>query len=47
MALVRPILDYGATVWYHVLKKDIRAIENVQRRTTTLIRRIEDLSYID
>ena len=30
--LIRPILDYGNLIWFPTLKKDIRAIENVQRR---------------
>ena len=32
--LIRPILDYGNTIWFPTLKKDILAIENVQRRLT-------------
>lgn len=35
--LVRPILDYGNTIWYPILKKDIRSIENVQRRITKIL----------
>ena len=43
--LIRPILDYGNTVWFPSLKKDIRAIENVQRRITRLLPELSLLDY--
>ena len=43
--LIRPILDYGNTIWFPTLKKDIRAIENVQRRLTRLLPELSHLSY--
>ena len=43
--IVRPILDYGNTIWFPTLKKDVRAIENVQRRLTRLLPELSYLSY--
>ena len=43
--LIRPILDYGNTIWFPTLKKDVRAIENVQRRLTRLLPELSHLSY--
>ena len=45
--LIRPILDYGNTVWFPTLKKDIRAIENVQRRVTKILPELSSLIYED
>ena len=43
--LVRPILEYGNTVWCPYRKLDILAIEAVQRRATKLIPDLRHLSY--
>ena len=43
--LIRPILDYGNTIWFPTLKKDIRAIENVQRRLTKILPELCHISY--
>ena len=43
--IIRPILDYGNTIWFPTLKKDIGAIENVQRRVTSLLPKLSHLSY--
>ena len=43
--LIRPVLDYGNIIWFPTLKKDIRAVENVQRRLTRLLPELSDLSY--
>jgi len=43
--LIRPIMDYGNTVWFPTLKKDIRAVENVQRRVTRILPELVDLGY--
>ena len=43
--LVRPILEYGNTVWCNGLKKYATKIENVQRRFTKHIKGMSDLPY--
>ena len=43
--VVRPHLEYGASVWSPYLKKDIREIEAVQRRATKQINNLKDMSY--
>ena len=43
--LVRPSLEYASTVWSPSLIKDKQALENVQRRATKLVKRIQNLSY--
>ncbi|VDI07537.1 Hypothetical predicted protein [Mytilus galloprovincialis] len=45
VALVRPHVEYGNTIWYPHLKKDINAVEKVQMRATKLIPDIRHLSY--
>ena len=46
-ALVRIHLEYANSVWYPYLKKDVEAIERVQRRGTKLIPSLHDLTYED
>ena len=46
-ALVRPHLEYAASVWNPYKVKDIEMIERVQRRATKLISGLKDLSYAD
>ena len=41
--LIRHILDYGNLIWYPTLKKNIRAIENVQRRITKVLLELSQL----
>ena len=43
--LIPPILDYGNLIWFPTLKKDIRAIENVQRRITKILPQLSNLCY--
>ena len=45
--LIRPHLEYGNIIWHPRFKKDIDAIERVQRRSTKLVSNIRDLSYIE
>ncbi|KAJ8037149.1 hypothetical protein HOLleu_17897 [Holothuria leucospilota] len=44
-ALVRPHLEYAASVWNPHLKRDIDSSENVQRRALLFIPSIKGLSY--
>ena len=44
-SLIRPNLEYATVIWSPWLKKDIIAIEQVQRRATKLVREIAHLSY--
>ena len=43
--IVRPHLEYATTVCTPLFKKDMIAIENVQRRATKLVTSIKNLSY--
>ena len=45
IALVRPHLEYGNTVWYPHLEKDKKLIENVLRMATKIIPGMKDLQY--
>src|SRR5271155_181787 len=46
-SLVRPRLEYCVQAWSPYLKKDIEAIERVQRRATKLIEGYHNMSYED
>jgi hypothetical protein len=45
--IVRPHLEYGNSVWALSLKKDITAIEKVQRRATRMVPELNEMSYED
>ena len=45
--LVRPILEYGNSVWSNGLKKYKNLVENVQRKLTKHITGLQDISYED
>ena len=44
-SLIRSHVDYGNSIWFPVLKKDMRIIENTQRRATKLLPDFYHLSY--
>ncbi len=46
-ALVRPHIEYGNTIWYPYLRKDIISVEKVQKRATKIVPQLRDLSYED
>ena len=46
-AFIRPHLEYAASAWSPYLKKDIQALENVQRRATKRVKQLKNLSYED
>ena len=43
--LIRPKLEYAATVWSPHLKKHIRKLERIQRAATKLVPELENLPY--
>ena len=44
-SLVRPNLEYVSSVWDPYKTKDVEATENVQRRATTMLPDMKDLTY--
>ena len=44
-ALIRPVLEYGQTVWYPHLKRQQLLLEKVQRRATKIVKSIAHLPY--
>ena len=42
---MRSHLDYGDLIWFPVLKKHVRMIENEQRRATRILSTLRHLSY--
>ena len=47
ISIVRPHLEYCASVWNPYLKKNIELIENVQRRATKQVAGLSHMSYKD
>ena len=43
-ALVRPHIEYGNTIWYPFLRKDIESVERIQKRATKLIPELTGLT---
>ena len=46
-SFVRPILEYGNTVWGPMFVLDQQLVEKIQRRATRLVKEFKDLSYVD
>ena len=44
-SLIRPHLEYANVAWQLLLKKDMKKIEDVQRRTTRLIPALRKMEY--
>ena len=45
--LIRPHLEYGNVIWSPRYKRDIEAIEMVQKRATELVYNVRNMSYCD
>ena len=45
VAIVRPRLEYGASIWNPHSKEQITSIENVQRRATKQVQTFSDIPY--
>ena len=45
ISLVRPLLEYGKTMWPPLYKKDCLTIEKVQRRATKMIPHLRNIPY--
>merc|ERR1712035_308533 len=44
-SMIRPRLEYAATVWSPHTKKNIRKLERIQRAATKMVPELRDLSY--
>ena len=45
VAMVRPHLEYANQIWAPFLIKDLKAVENVQRRASKLVPTLKNLTY--
>ena len=45
VSLVRPHTEYGNSIWLPLLKRDIKLIENIQKRATKYIPSLKHLEY--
>ena len=43
--LIRPIIEYGNSVWYPYKRKDIHMIESIQRKFTKSIKELKTCEY--
>ena len=44
-SLVRPRVEYGNTIRYPFLRKDIESVEKIQKRATKLISELKNMTY--
>ena len=44
-AIIRPTIEYGATVYNPILQQDINKIESIQRRATKMVLGLDTLTY--
>ena len=46
-SIIRPLLEYGNSVWSPLYKRQSISIENVQRRATRMVPHLANLSYLE
>ena len=46
-AIVRPHLEYANIIWHPIYKRQLRSIENIQRRATKLVPELKNLTYYE
>jgi hypothetical protein len=46
-SIIRPVVEYASPVWCPGLQKDIKEIENVQRKITKSIQGLQEMSYAE
>ena len=44
---IRPHLEYANVIWHPVFKRQLKSLENVQRRATKIVPELKDLPYCD
>ena len=40
-------MEYGNTIWYPFLRKDIESVEKIQKRAAKLIPELKDMTYTE
>ena len=46
-SVVRPHLEYANVIWHPIFAKQLKKLENVQRRATKLVPNLKSLSYTE
>ena len=46
-ALIRPVVEYGNSIWHPFLRKDFESVEKVQKRATKLVPELKHLTLIE
>ena len=40
-------MEYGNTIWYPLLKKDMESVEKIQKHATKLFPELKDMTYTE